>query len=367
MDKSGYHATILYVVCHMGLIFFLYPSDLFSGMKMGHWIGISISYALHAVALFMYIKGLQWAAQRNVVNIVDVFRSAGKYLAWIFLLPAFFYFGIAIIITLRAYSEMLNLVFLSTTPLWAIQLLLIAIAFLMAWQGMASMARTSILLVILFTFPIIFVLCFSFQNLDWYYLMPIIDPEQSFQFLAKPDFLVSLFVYAGGFFFLGLLPPSIHISIKKMMLGCLLLLPMFLLSVYLPLLTFGQATAELYQFPMLMTIDTVNITWLLFDRVTIFFLLSLMAFALLYLGVTLWVLVTLTKRAAPMIPNIYLLIALTAGLFAISIAIPNWDFLKKLQVWIIPLRLYIFLVLPLITFIIGWRHKHKANRATEVT
>lgn len=55
-----------------------------------------------------------------------------------------------------------------------------------------------------------------------------------------------------------------------MMLGCLLLLPMFLLSVYLPLLTFGQATAELYEFPMLMTIDTVNITWLLFDRITIF-------------------------------------------------------------------------------------------------
>ena len=56
-----------------------------------------------------------------------------------------------------------------------------------------------------------------------------------------------------------------------MMLGCLLLFPMFLLSVYLPLLTFGHATAELYEFPMLMTIDTVNITWLLFDRITIFF------------------------------------------------------------------------------------------------
>lgn len=364
MDKSGYQAAIVYVVCHMGLIFFLYPADLFSAMDMGHWIGISISYALHAIALYMYVKGLQWAAHRNVV---DIFGSVGKFLPWLLLLPALLYFGVAIIITIRAYSEMLTLVFLSSTPLWAIQLLLISIAFLMAWQGMSSMARTSVLLVILFTIPIIFVLCFSFQNVDWYYLLPIIDPGQSFYFLAKPDFLVSLFVYAGGFFFLGLLPPSIQISVKKMMLGCLLLLPMFLLSVYLPLLTFGQATAELYQFPMLMTIDTVNITWLLFDRITIFFLLSLMAFALLYLGVTLWVLVTMTKRAVPIIPETYLLIALTVGLFAISLAIPNWDYLKKLQEWIVPLRMYIFLVVPLITFIIGWRHKHQANRTTEVT
>ncbi|MCM3257368.1 spore germination protein [Paenibacillus lautus] len=364
MDKNGYQATILYVVCHMGLIFFLYPSDMFSGMDMGHWIGISISYALHAAALYMYIKGLKWAAQRNVV---DMFRSTGKYLAWILLLPAFFYFGIAIIVTLRAYSEMLTLVFLSSTPLWAVQLLLIAIGLLMAWQGMPSMARTSVLLVVLFMFPILFVLCLGFQNVDWYYLLPLIDREQSLHFIAKPDFLVSLFVYAGGSFFLGLLPPSIHISLKKMMLGCLLLLPMFFLSVYLPLLTFGQSTAELYQFPMLMTIDTVNITWLLFDRITIFFLLSLMAFALLYLGVTLWVLATLAQKAVPNVPSVYLLIALTAGLFAISLAIPNWNSLKNLQVWIIPLRMYIFLVLPLITFLIGWRHKHKANRATEVT
>ncbi|MEK4117892.1 GerAB/ArcD/ProY family transporter [Paenibacillus sp. FSL W8-0919] len=364
MDKSGYQATILYVICHMGLIFFLYPSDLFTAMDMGHWIGIGISYALHTAALYVYLKGLTWTAQKNVV---DMFRSIGTFFAWLLLIPVFFYFGIAIIITLRAYSEMLTLVFLSSTPLWAIQLLLIGIAFLMAWQGMASMARTGVLLVILFSFPILFVLCLSFQNVDWYYLLPIIDREQTFHFLIKPDFLVSLFVYAGGFFFLGLLPPSIHISLKKMMLGCLLLLPMFLLSVYLPLLTFGQTTAELYEFPMLMTIDTVNITWLLFDRITIFFLLSLMAFALLYLGVTLWILLTLTKRAIPVIPNLYLLIVLTAGLFAISMAIPNWDFLKKLQGWIIPLRMYIFLIVPLITFIIGWRHKHKASRTTEVT
>lgn len=122
MDKNGYQATVLYVICHMALIFFLYPSDLFSAMDMGHWIGISISYALHAIALYMYVKGLQWTAHRNVV---DMFGSVSRFLPRLLLLPAFLYFGVAIIITIRAYSEMLTLVFLSNTPLWAIQLLLI--------------------------------------------------------------------------------------------------------------------------------------------------------------------------------------------------------------------------------------------------
>lgn len=364
MDKSGLQATMIYLVSHMGLIFFLYPSDLFGGMETGHWIGILLSYGLHMIAIFLYLKGMQMASHQNVM---DIFRSAGKVIAWTLLLPAFVYMIIAFTITIRAYSEMITLVFLSTTPVWAIMLLFILIAFLMAWQGIASIARTSVLLVILFTLPILFVLCLSFQNVDWYYLLPFIEHNQSFGFITNVNFQVSLFVYAGGFFFLGLLPPAVHISIKKMMLGVLLLLPMFLVAAYLPLLTFGHATAKLYEFPVLMTIDTVRVTWLMFDRITILFFLSLMSFALLYLGLTLWGLVTLSKRAVPYIRDPYLLIGLTIGLYTISIAIPNWDSLEHVQVWIIPIRLYNFLAIPLLTFIFGWRLKRKSNRKAEVT
>lgn len=354
MDKSGLQATMIYLVSHMGLIFFLYPSDLFGGMETGHWIGILLSYVLHMIAIFLYLKGLQMASHQNIL---DIFRSAGKVIAWTLLLPAFVYMIIAFTITIRAYSEMITLVFLSTTPVWAIMLLLILIAFLMAWQGIASIARTAVLLVILFSLPILFVLYFSFQNADWYYLLPLIEHNQSFAFVTDVNFQVSLFVYAGGFLFLGFLPPTIHISIKKMMLSVLLLLPMLLIAAYLPLLTFGHSTAKLYEFPVLMTIDTVSVTWLMFDRITIFFLLSLMSFAFLYLGLTLWILVTFSARAVPFIRGPYLLIGLTIGLYTISIAIPNWDSLEYVQIWIIPIRLYNFLILPLLTFILGWRIK----------
>lgn len=364
MGKGGFQAAVMYVVCHMGLIFFLYPSRLFSAMETGHWIAIGLSYAVHIAVVLLYIQGLRFSKN---LTVIDIFRSAGKTVPWIFLLPAFLYLVVAFIVTIRAYSEMLTLIFLSNTPLWAILLLLFLVASLLAWQGIGGIARTAVLLVILFTVPLMFVLYLSFQNVDWYYALPLIDHQQTFSFITDVEFHVSLFVYAGGFFFLGLLPPSIPINIKKMMLGGLLLLPMYLLSVYLPLLTFGQSTAELYEFPMLMTIDTVNVTWLMFDRITIFFLLSLMAFALLYMGVTLWILVTLSGKALPFIRAPYGLIGMTVVLYAVSLSIPDWDFLKQLQIWIIPLRLYIFIVFPVLTFILGWRLKHKSNRKAEVT
>ncbi|AWP28064.1 spore gernimation protein [Paenibacillus glucanolyticus] len=364
MAKGGLQSAVMYVVCHMGLIFFLYPSRFFSAMQTGHWIGIVFSYAVQMTVVFLYIMGLRFAKNQTVI---DIFRSAGRVVPWIVLLPAFLYLVVAFIVTIRAYSEMLTLIFLSNTPLWAILLLLFLVAFVMAWQGIGSMARTALLLAILFSGPLLFVLYLSFQNVDWYYALPFVGHKQTFTFITDVEFQVSLFVYAGGFFFLGLLPVSIPINMKKMAIGGLLLLPMYLLSVYLPLLTFGQSTAELYEFPMLMTIDTVNVTWLMFDRITIFFLLSLMAFALLYMAVTLWTLMTLTKKALPFIPDPYGLIGLTILLFVISLAIPDWDFLKQLQIGIIPLRLYIFIVIPVLTFIMGWRLKNKANRKAEVS
>ncbi|GAB6930320.1 hypothetical protein JCM10914A_43030 [Paenibacillus sp. JCM 10914] len=359
MANNGLQATNIYVVSHLGLVFFLYPANLFAGMETGHWIGIIISYAVHFAILFLYLKGLRLAGN---ITVIDIFQNLSKVAAWILLLPAFVYLIVAFVTTVRAYSEMLTLVFLSTTPLWAIMILLSVVAFLITLPGVANIARTSVLLTILFTLPMLFVLALAFQNVDWYYLLPIVDPEQTFAFLTDTNFQISLFVFAGGYFYLGLLPKSITVNMKQILLSSLLLLPLYMLAAYLPLLTFGHATARLYEFPFLMTIDTVNVTWLMFDRITIFFLLSLMAFALVYLAVTLWVLTTLSKRAIPAIPGPYMLIGLTLGLFLISLYIPNWDFLKNVQKLIIPLRLYIFLVIPLLVFVLGWRHHHVKTR-----
>ena len=230
-------------------------------MDMGHWIGISISYGLHAIALYMYVKGLQWAHR----NVVDIFGSVGKFLPWILLCLALLrrshYHNDPSLFRDAHLSILVEHAAVGDPVVTDIHCFPHGLAGMGDGEPVSCWLSCSQSPLFLFS-----VLAFKM----WIGIAPIIDPGQSFHFLAKPDFLVSLFVYAGGFFSWGCYR-HLYRSAPKMMLGCLLLFPMFLLSVYLPLLTFGHATAELYEFPMLMTIDTVNITWLLFDRITIFF------------------------------------------------------------------------------------------------
>ncbi|MCM3783751.1 spore germination protein [Neobacillus mesonae] len=357
MDKNGLQATIIYVVNQMGLIFFLYPSDLFAGMDTGHWIGILSGYLVHVAAVYLFVKGRVLAQNKNITQL---FLGTGRISGILLMLPAFIYMFCAFTLTLRTYSEMLILVFLSNTPVWSVILLLIIVAYLFATYGISSIGRTAVLLIMLFSIPILFILCLAFQNVDWYYLLPIVEKNQSFSFLGNRSFLMSLFIYTGSFLFLGFLPKSMSINQPQIRWASILLLPMYLLSVYLPLITFGHSTAKLYEFPMLMSVDTINVTWLMFDRVTSFFLLSLMAFAMLYLGVTLWVLSAMIGVIRPLKKSrpIWIMF-LTICLFVFSLLIPNWDYLKEIQAWLIPFKLYTLIVIPLLTFGLGWRYNHK--------
>lgn len=365
MDKNGLQATTIYIVNQMGLIFFLYPSDLFASMDTGHWIGILFGYLVHVAAVYLLVKGRGLAQNKTIIQL---FRDTSRILGVALMLPAFIYMFGAFTLTLRTYSEMLILVFLSNTPVWSVILLLITVAYLFATYGISSIGRTAVLLIMLFSIPVLFVLCLAFQNVDWYYLLPIIEKNQTLSFLGNRSYLMSLFVYTSGFLFLGLIPESMRINQTKILWASILLLPMYLLSVYLPLITFGHSTAKLYEFPMLMSVDTINVTWLMFDRITSFFLLSLIAFAMLYLGVTLWALGAMMDLVRPLKKSrpIWIMF-LTICLFVFALLIPNWSYLKEIQAWLIPFKLYTLIVVPLLTFGLGWRYKHRQRLPRRLT
>ncbi|MGD6840881.1 GerAB/ArcD/ProY family transporter, partial [Bacillus thuringiensis] len=84
------------------------------------------------------------------------------------------------------------------------------------------------------------------------------------------------------------------------------------MSVYIPVLTFGQATASTFMFPFVMTVDAINITWLMFDRLTMFFLLSIVIFILLFISLVLWMSVRIINKCLlPTMKPSYLVIAIS--------------------------------------------------------
>ena len=351
MDKS-WQVVFIYLLTHLGLIFFLYPANIIGSSDESHWIPVLVGVLLHICIVYLYLKGLAFFPGKDII---EIYTQGGQLLKVLFLLPIFAYFMMAMIISVRAYSEIITIVFLSNTPLWAIMLLLLVITCYMAIKGVEAIFRTGMVIAYLFLPLIIFVILFSFQNVDWNYLYPVWNSD--FSFLKKQNFLNSFFAIGGGFLFLGFVQP--YFSYKKNMVfwGIALVVPCFFLSVYVPILTYGQATASTFFFPFVMTLDAINITWLMFDRVTIFFLLSLITFIMLFLSLVMWKAVRIAHSFIPIVKPSYLALVFTLSIFLICLLIPNWSDVEELFSWNTFFRFYVLITVPLSLLCMGMLSK----------
>ncbi|MFE5320043.1 GerAB/ArcD/ProY family transporter [Paenibacillus sp. NPDC056579] len=356
MDKS-IQVMLMYILTHVGLIFFVYPADIVCSMEIGHWLAVTVGFAIHIIFVIVYMKGLSYF---NRQDLIDIYLTAGKAAAIALLTPVLFYLLAVNIITVRAYSEIVSLNFLSDTPLWVIMLLLVAVSTFMAVLGIESLFRTALLMAFLFLPLVAFVLLTVFQNADWHYLLPLADRKAlSFSFVANRSFLQGLFAFAGGFLFLGFVTPYVKYRSRNIVWASLLLLPLFIISVYAPVLTFGQHTASLLQFPFITTIDTLHIDWLMFERVTMFFLLSMVTFVMLFMSLVLWKTKRILHRCIPSVKPIYITLALAIVIFVVCLQIPDWKLVEQLFWWNTILRLYVITVIPIMTLVLGIRHKRK--------
>ncbi|WP_027084573.1 GerAB/ArcD/ProY family transporter [Cohnella panacarvi] len=356
MDKSM-QVIVVYLLTHIGLIFFMYPTDIIECLETGHWSAILLGFAIHVALLAVYLKGLQFGAPNNVI---DIYKRFGRWFAIVFLFPVALYFAVVIVITIRAYSEIVTLVFLDNTPLWAIMALLLAVSSLVAVYGVETIFRTGILVALLFSPALLLVFSLSFQNADWRYMLPLIDQRAaSFSYVFREPFLLSFFAFTGGFLFLGFIPPRIPYKPRKVLLASAALLPMFMLSVYVPLLTFGQSAASLLQFPFITAVDTVNVSWLMFDRITLFFLLSLVGFVMIYISLVMWKTALMIRSVVTIMSPIVTILLLTASVFLACLYIPNWHAVERILWWNTLLRLYVMLVIPFVTLVLGFRLHRK--------
>lgn len=357
MAKSAQVISV-FIIGHMGLIFFFYPGLIIEGVESSHWLPVLTGFLFYFAIIAVYMKGLSYFDNRNVIQI---FQQLGKPVAIILLLPLTVYLIGVSIVTFRAYSEVIRLIFLTSSPIWAILLLLIAISSYIAFLGVEAIFRTSILLVILGTPIVLFILVSAFQNVDWHYLFPLLDKEViTFSFLLKPAYIKSLLSFGGGFLFLGFIQPCLNYKSYKVLSAYFILLPMFLISVYVPILTFGRNTAVLFSFPFLETSETIEINWLMFERISMFFMICLISFVMLFLALLLWKTALIIRTAIP-VKQGAILLPLTILVFSVSVLIPDWHKVDQLFWMNTILRVYVMLIIPVLILVLGIRHSKKAG------
>ncbi|WP_257009706.1 spore germination protein [Evansella halocellulosilytica] len=355
MDKS-LHVVFMYLLIHIGLILFMYPADIIDSVSRTHWLPILIGVVVHITFIWIFMKGLSFFENKSIV---DIYFEAGKGISFIFLVPVMIYFLLVTITTVSAHSEIINIAFLSETPDWAIIVLFLVIAAYIATKGVEAILRTGLLIALLF-FPLtIFIYFMSFQNVDWRYFFPLFDIDYSF--LTERSYYKSYFAFTGGFLFLGFVQPYFYYNRKKVLLAALLLIPFFLFAVYTPILTFGQATSATLHFPFILVLDSIYIHWLIFDRVTMFFLLSLIIFIMLLVSLVLWKMSRIMTGFFPKLKPNYIIYFLTVLTFVVCLIIPNWNDIDKLFWWNTFFRFYSLLVVPISIYILGWRSQRKGN------
>ncbi|MBM6617817.1 GerAB/ArcD/ProY family transporter [Bacillus sp. RD4P76] len=352
------HVMMMYVICHLGLIFFMFPADIIASTDQGHWFPISVGIIVHFLCLLIYMKGLSFFPKKDILSI---FSGRRKGVTFLFFTPILLYLIIVIIITTRAYSEIITLVFLSHTPLWAIILLLLFVSAYIAAKGIETIIRTALLLALLFIPIILFVFIISFQNVDWRYALPL---DTDLSFLFKPEYLESYFAFSGGFIFLGFVQPYFSYERKYITLSAVFLIPFFLFSVYIPILTLGQATASTTFLPFVVILDSINIDWFMFDRVTMFFLLSLISFIFLYISLVMWKAIRIINFFIPKRSANYFLIGITVFAFAVCFWIPDWKDVEDILFMNSFLRIYVLIIVPLYIYYLGKRFKRKGTNET---
>jgi spore germination protein BB len=354
MDRS-WLVALTYFITNLGLIFFLYPGDIIACTEDGHWIPILLGFTVQIIVLAIYMKGLGYLGNKDIISL---YLGIGKGMPFLILLPIAVYLLMVCIVAVRTLAEIMTIVFLSSTPLWAIMLLFLVISTYISFKGITSILRTSVLLGFINAPIILFFFSASFQNVDWRYVFPLIGNAS---FLTAPSFLTSFFVCAGGFLFLGFIQPYVAFRRGYVMIAALALLPFFVFSVYIPLLTFGKATASTFYFPFIISLDTISITWVMFDRITIFLFLSLTSFLMILLSISMWSTMRVVNQSIPVMKPLYLLLAIPLFVLIVCLAVPSWKDIEKIFWWSTYLRFYILLTVPLSTYFFGMRFKGRSR------
>lgn len=227
-----------YILTHLGLIFFMYPTFVIESTRQSHWMPILTAFAFHLLIVFIYLKGISYFEGENLATIMI---AKNPILAWITLFPVMLYLVGVIILGVRANAEIVSIVCLANTPLWMLLLILLVIpAYMVISGGVKGLLRLTQLLSFLFAIPCLFVFGASFQNIDWRYLFPLLPTRESFDYLANPSFYSSMFAFTGVFLLLGFFPSFAKVKLKSIFIGSLALLPMYLIAVYVPILTLGE-------------------------------------------------------------------------------------------------------------------------------
>ncbi|CDQ41300.1 GerAB/ArcD/ProY family transporter [Virgibacillus salexigens] len=338
---------VVFIILHLSFGYLVYPNLIYALTEVAHWRVVLLQGLFQISLIWIYIKGLNYFPKNDLV---DIFLKIGKWAGFILLIPFVINIIFLVAFNTRLHTDVINEIFLSRTPNWAILFLIFSISVYTAIKGIGTILRSSILIFIIVVPLVLFNIFSSGINADVYNALPAWD--------LSVDFLIDKkFVYIlafSSFLFLGLMTSEIKLRFGPIFLSWLIILLFLLSVVYIPLFIFGQETVARLEIPFLEAMESVEIRWFPFSRQTMFLGISLVGLVILANAVMLWLIGRIIHKMAhwKLVKPSYWIIAfsITSLIIALSITSTSWD---QYIPWIAGIQLYSMIVIPLTIFIYG--------------
>lgn len=340
---------LLFLAIHLGLIFYVYPEKLLEVGESGYWAAILPGCLLEFLMLCCYLAGL---AAFPGQDLSAVFQWAGKWKARILLFPLLVFFLMSVVLLVRSHAEIITITLLPRTPIWAL-LLMLAIPLQVSLVGLGSIMRATVTISFLLIPLIALSLLACLQNTDARFLFPLQPNMLSWNYKAL---LTGLSAHV-GFLFVGYAASRWDMSLpqnrRTLYIVLLISVPFYFLAVYVPLLIFGPDAVSRLRFPLIFSIDTVNLEWLFFNRITLFYYAATLTFVLIYSSVLIWMMAKMLTALYVPASNKIVSAAVVSAAYLWGLFIPDWETIERL-VWMnTPFRLYTLICIPLLTWVLG--------------
>ncbi|SEL96131.1 Spore germination protein [Paenibacillus sp. cl141a] len=347
----------LFVLLHLASIFAIFPERMIAATSKGHWMAITLLFAVELGVLWFYLKALSLAPGKTVIDICR--ETMGAWITRLIMLPFMTFLLIELLLLTYYQAVEIKAVLLQRTPVAAISALFVLLCLYGAWKGLVVMVRASMGWIFLFMPFILFSMFISIKNFRFHYIFPLWDADLSFLF--RSDFYVGTVIFA-GFLFLGMTATKTKIGFGKTAAAVGIIYMFAMASVYIPLLIFGQETVLHLQYPMLMASDTVDLEWVVFDWLPSFYVVSSSGLGVIKVSVLLWILVAILQQLfAPILDRRWILSVVSVLLYLACQWMPNSGTLNSYLYVNSYFCLYATIGFPIIAYFAARQHRKKVS------
>ncbi|SDM85066.1 Spore germination protein [Fictibacillus solisalsi] len=339
---------MLFIIMHLSFSYLIYPDLIYRLTKTSHWEVILCQGLMQLILLWIYYKGLNYFPDKNVI---EIYLKIGKWAAIIFLTPYVINLIAIVGFNLRLHAEVINDVFLPRTPYWSILILLFFISVYTAIKGLDTILRSSVIIFFI-VIPLIFFNIFSsFTNFDLHSVSPVWDSPLKFLFNIKYFYLMGF----SSFLILGFISSGANSNFCQIFAVFVSVVLFSLSAVYIPLFIFGQETVTTLAYPFLEAINSVDISWFIFNRQTMVFGISLVGLVILANAVLLWMSGHIMQKTYKWktMEAAYWIILLSVIAFVVALVVPHQSLVEKFFLWSTGAQTYFMIIIPSFIFLYG--------------